>query len=103
MTIKNRTAEQQEQLNNHMRRTDVLESILLESLHAEPASQEEVKRFLATAPPEVFVLLDSLLPLPSPTGIHDESLHENRIVQCLVGAAMARRKRTVCCLEQDRP
>lgn len=92
MTIKNRTAEQQEQLNNHMRRTDVLESILLESLHAEPASQEQVKRFLAAAPPEVYVLLDGLLPPPLPTGLGDESLHKNRIVQGFVGAAIARRR-----------
>ncbi|WP_437771384.1 hypothetical protein [Arthrobacter sp. KNU40] len=103
MTIKNRTAEEQERFSSHMRRNDVLESILLESLHAEPASQEEVKWFLATAPPEVFVLLDGLLPLPLPTGLRDESLHENRTVQGFVGAAMARRKRMVCCLEQDRP
>jgi hypothetical protein len=93
MTIKNRTEEEQERLNSHMRHKDVLEWILLQSLHAEPAGQEQVKRFLTAAPPEVFVLLDGLVPPPSLAGIHEESLHENRIVQGFVGMAMARRKR----------
>jgi hypothetical protein len=93
MNIKNRTEEEQEQLNNHMRRKDVLERILFESLNAEPASQEQVKRFLTAAPPEVFVLLDGLVPMPSPEGIHDECLHENGIVQGFVGMIMAPRKR----------
>lgn len=93
MNIKNRTEEEQEQLNNHMRRKDVLERILFESLHAEPASPEQVKLFLAAAPPEVFVLLDGLVPLPSPTAIHEASVHQNRIVQGFVGSVMARRKR----------
>jgi hypothetical protein len=92
MNIKNRTEEEQEQLNNHMRRKDVLERILFESLNAEPASQEQVKRFLTAAPPEVFVLLDGLVPLPLPAATHDESLDENRIVQGFVGMALAGRK-----------
>lgn len=93
MTNYNRTEEEQQRLNSHMRCKDVLEWALFQSLHAEPASQEQVKRFLVTAPPEVFVLLDGLVPLPSPAGIHDESLHENRIVQGFVGMALAGRKR----------
>jgi hypothetical protein len=96
MNIKNRTEEEQEQLNSHMRRKDVLEWALLQSLYAEPASQKQVKRFLTTAPPEIFVLLDGLVPLPSPAAIHDGSLHANRIVQGFVGSVMARRKRDRC-------
>lgn len=92
MNIKSRTEEEQEQLNSQMRRKDVLEWALFESLHAEPASQEQVKRFLTAAPPEVFVLLYGLVPPPSPAAINDESLHENRIVQGFVGTVMARRK-----------
>lgn len=93
MTLKYRAEEKQQQLNSHMRREDVLEWILVQAIHAEPASQEQVKRFLAAAPPEVFVLLDGLMPQPSPVGLHDNSLHENQIVQGFVGMAMANRKR----------
>jgi hypothetical protein len=60
MTNYNRTEKEQQRLNSHMRRKDVLEWALFESLHAEPASQAQVKRFLTAAPPEVFVLLDGL-------------------------------------------
>lgn len=92
MTNDNRTDEEQERLNSRMRRPDVMERILFQSLHAVPASEEQVKRFLTSAPPEVFVLLNGLVPMPSPAGIHDESLHENRIVQGFVGLALAGRK-----------
>jgi hypothetical protein len=92
MTNYNRTEEEQQRLNNHMRPKEVLEWALIQSLHAEPANAGQVKRFLAAAPPEVFMLLDGLVPLPSPAGIHDESLHENRIVQGFVGMALASRK-----------
>lgn len=93
MTINNRPEEEQHRLNNHMRRKDVLEGVLFQSLHAEPASEEQVKRFLAAAPPEVFVLLDGLVPQPSPAGIHKEALHENRVVQGFVATVTAHRKR----------
>lgn len=93
MTINNRPEEEQQRLNNHMRRKHVLEWVLFQSLHAEPASEEQVKRFLAVAPPEVFVLLDGLMPLPWPEGVQDEAPHENRIVQGFVAMVMAHRKR----------
>jgi hypothetical protein len=93
MTNDNRTDEEQERLNSHMGRPDVMERILFESLNAEPASEAQVRRFLTSAPPEVFVLLNGLVPMPSPEGIHDESLHENRIVQGFVGLALAGRRR----------
>ncbi|MCC3278163.1 hypothetical protein LJ754_03180 [Arthrobacter sp. zg-Y40] len=92
MTINNRTEEEQQRLNSHMRRKDVLEEVLFRSLHAKPATEEQVKRLLAVAPPEVFVLLDGLKPSPSPTGIPNEPLHENRIVQGFVGMVMERNK-----------
>lgn len=43
MVINNRSEEEQQPLNNHMRRKDVLEGLLFQSLHAEPASEEQVK------------------------------------------------------------
>jgi hypothetical protein len=92
MTNYNRTEEEQEQLNNHMRRKDVLEWALFQSLHAEPASEAHVKRFLTSAPPEAFVLLNGLVPPSVPAAIHEESLHTNRIVQGFVGMVMAGRK-----------
>lgn len=53
-----RSPEAQELLNSYMRRTDVKEFVLALALHAEPATREEVERFLKEkAPPEVFVLL----------------------------------------------
>jgi hypothetical protein len=93
MTNDNRTDEEQERLNSHMGRPDVMERILFESLNAEPASQEQVKRFLAAAPPEVFVLLDGLVPPSLPAATHGESLHTNRIAQGFVGVVFAGRKR----------
>lgn len=89
MAIYNRTEEDQQRLNNHMRRQDVLERLLLQSLHAAPATEEQVKRFLATAPPEVFVLLHGFLPKPPQASIYVEVLHENRIVQGFVGMIIA--------------
>ena len=91
MTINIRTEEEQQRLNGFMRRKDVLEGILFRSLHAEPASAEQVKRFLSLAPPEVFVLLDGLLPLPLSPGIPGDAVHENRIVQGFVGMAISRK------------
>lgn len=93
MMINNRPEEEQQRLNNHMRRKDVLERVLFQSLHAEPASEEQVKRFLAAAPPEIFVLLDGLMPPSSPAGLHNEALHEKRIVQGFVGMILAREMR----------
>jgi hypothetical protein len=93
MTNYTRTEKEQQRLNSHMRRKDVLEWALFQSLHAEPASEAHVKRFLTSAPPEVLVLLNGLVPMPSPEGIHDECLHENRIVQGFVGMILAPRKR----------
>lgn len=93
MTINNRSEEEQQRLNNHMGRQDVLEWILFQSFHAAPASEEQVKRFLAAAPPEIFVLLDGLMPPSSPADIRNEILHENRILQGFVGTAMERGKR----------
>ena len=90
MTINNRSEEEQQRLNNYMRREDVLERVLFQSLHAEPASEEQVEHFLAAAPPEVFVLLEGFVPQPSPAGLHDEVLHEKRIVQGFVGMILAR-------------
>lgn len=56
--MKHRSPEAQEFLNSVMRRKDVLEYIVSQALHAEPATPEEVERFLKEkAPPEVFVLL----------------------------------------------
>lgn len=92
MTINFRTEEEQEQLNDHVRRKEVLEWALFQSLHAEPASAGQVKRFLATAPPEVFVLLGGLVPTAALPATQNESLHENPIVQGFVGAVRARRK-----------
>lgn len=85
-----RTKGEQGRLNNSMRRKDVLEKILFESLQAKPTNEEQVKRFLAVAPPEIFVLLDGLMPTPSPAGIPNEALHENRVVQAFVGMVMER-------------
>lgn len=93
MTIYNRTEEEQQRLNSYMRRKDVLERILFQSLHAAPASQAQTKRFLAAAPPEVFVLLNGLTSSPSSVAADAEPLYENRIVQGFVGLAMAGRKR----------
>lgn len=96
MMITNRTEEEQEQLNVRMRRKEVLEWALFQSLHAEPASAGQVKRFLAAAPPEVCVLLDGLVPPPSLLAARGQSLHDNPIVQGFVGAVLARRKRDRC-------
>lgn len=78
----------QARINQHMRRKDVLEYLLARSLHAEPASPTQVKAFLATAPPEVFVALDGLLPSAAGSS-RDESVHENPLVQGFVGLVLS--------------
>jgi hypothetical protein len=93
MTINDRTEEVQELLNSHMRRKDVPERILFESLNAEPASQEQVKRFLTAAPPEVFVLLDGLLSPPSPAAAW--ASHYTRTESCKASSAWPRRAGSV--------
>jgi hypothetical protein len=77
----------QERLNEHLRRPEVLQYLLRQALHADPASPEQVRQFLTTAPPEVFVALDSLLPLPQ--GSCDEHVEEDRIAQGFVGMMLA--------------
>lgn len=94
MSPENRTQEQQERLNARMRRRDIREHVFFRALHAEPATTRQVKDFLASAPPEVFVLLDGILPPPSPLGIRDKSLHESRIVQGFVGLVIASREKS---------
>lgn len=93
MTIKTRTEAEQQRLNSQMCRKDVLKWALFQSIHAKPASQAQARRFLTSAPPEVLVLLRGLVPRPSQASIHDEALHENRIVQGFVGLAIERRDR----------
>ena len=85
MTAKNRTPEQQERINGYMRRKDVKVYLVYEALHGTiRASPEHTKRFLETAPPEIDVLLDELLP-ERPAFLPARPRHEEPFVQCLVG------------------
>jgi hypothetical protein len=74
----------QDRLNQIMRRPDALEYLLFQSLHAEAATPEQVKEFLATAPPEVSIAVDGLLPVTT-DGRHIGPAHDDRIVQGFVG------------------
>ncbi len=87
MTFRNRNHRRprQEVLNNYMRREDVKKFIFQKAIHSEPATPAEVKEFLATAPEEVFVLLDSILPSPSPKGFTDPPLFEDTLTRAIVG------------------
>lgn len=76
---------EQMQLNSHMRRPEVQQFLLHQALHSEPATPEQVRAFLKTAPPEIFILLDALLPLPARKNLRDESVHDSPILQGLVG------------------
>lgn len=95
MTTKHRTPAKQEKLNGYMRRRDVLEYFLFQSVQAEPATPDEVKAFLATAPPEVFVLLDGLTGrTSSPDRLSDDDLARNeRITAGVIGFLLARGRR----------
>ncbi|GAB3563262.1 hypothetical protein [Spelaeicoccus albus] len=87
MTIKNRTVEEQHRLNGYRRRRRVLEYALYHSVQAEPATAGEVKQFLKTAPPEVFILLDGLA-IGGPRGQRPHGVDKernDRIVAGVVG------------------
>lgn len=80
----------QDILNAMMRRRDVKELVLALSIQTDaPATPAQVRRFLQTAPPEVFVLLDELVPKPT-AGVRSESVYDNCIVQGFVGAVIER-------------
>lgn len=70
-----------------MRRPEVLQYLLFRALHAAPASSEQVRQFLATAPPEVFVALDGLLPVPVGDAAGG-SVHDDPIAQGFVGLVL---------------
>lgn len=79
-----RTPEQHERLNEYVRRKDVSEF----ALHTTPATSEQVKHFLCTAPPEVFVLLDGLsADRHCPDG-RMTSVYDSRMVAGFVGARL---------------
>ncbi len=88
---RDRTPEEQERLNAHMREKPVLEWVLFHSLNARPATRQQVEAFLATAPPEVFVLLDELIAPPAPGLPLDmsDSVFENPIVRGFIGLIRA--------------
>lgn len=78
----------QERLNAHMRRPEVLQYLLHEALHADPATPEQVRAFLETAPPDVFVALDGLLPVPV-SDLPSRSVHDDPIAQGFVGLILS--------------
>lgn len=82
-----RTPATQDLLNARMRRKDVLEYLLHRALHAQPATPAQVKAFLATAPPEVFIAVDGLRAVTA-DGREVGSAHDDRIVQGFVGWAL---------------
>lgn len=74
----------QRRLNELMRRPDALQYLLFQSLNSEPATPEQVKEFLATAPPEVSIAVDGLLPVTA-DGTRIGPAYDDRIVQGFVG------------------
>lgn len=85
--MKHRTAEEQQRLNGYMRRKEVLEYALYESVQAEPATPDEVKRFLKKAPPEVPILLHGL---GARNPLDGKWRVDERIVSGFVGAVLAK-------------
>lgn len=83
---------EQMRLNALMRRPEAQQILLHHALHSDPATPDQVREFLQTAPPEIFILLDALLPLPAHQNVRDASLHDSPILQGLVGVFRSQRK-----------
>lgn len=78
-------------LNGRMRRRDVLEYALYQSLHAERATREQVRHFLQAAPPEVWILLAGLTQRTAEGPTDREEMADDPIVRGFVGSVLHQR------------
>lgn len=92
MRINTRTLDEQERMNAKMRDPKVVEYMFARALLATPATPDQVRRFLASAPPEIIILIASLIArVPGDLRILDVNAQRDtdRIVAGLIGALLA--------------